>query len=243
MDDETREYILSILDHIKNKRARIVIEHILEHGYITTEDLENYGYRHPPRAARDVREIGIPLETYRVTSSDGTRKIAAYKFGDLQTIRRQRAQGRQVFPKKLKQILYEQSNGRCAICGGAFDARYLQIDHKIPFEIGRDFKVDVRESGNFMLLCGSCNRAKSWSCEHCPNWETRSSDMCRTCYWANPEDYQHIATITVRRLDILFSGNAEVAVYEFLKARSVKEDVTIPEYVKSLLAKIANDDV
>ena len=52
------------ISKIKNKRARIVIDHILKNGFITTEDLEKeYGYSHPPRAARDVRETGIPLET------------------------------------------------------------------------------------------------------------------------------------------------------------------------------------
>ncbi|HNU03736.1 MAG TPA: HNH endonuclease, partial [Anaerolineae bacterium] len=61
------------------KRPRTVIDHILTHGHITTEELkELYGYNHPPRAARDVREQGIPLETFRVTGSDG-RKIGAYR--------------------------------------------------------------------------------------------------------------------------------------------------------------------
>lgn len=51
--------IRELLPSIRNKRARVVIEHILEHGYITTEQLEkDYGYNHPPRAARDVREVG-----------------------------------------------------------------------------------------------------------------------------------------------------------------------------------------
>jgi hypothetical protein len=46
-----------------------VIDHILQYGFITTEDLENtYGYNHPPRAARDVREAGIPLETFKVSA-------------------------------------------------------------------------------------------------------------------------------------------------------------------------------
>ena len=50
-------------------------------AFITTEDLkEKYGYEHPPRAARDVRERGVNLLTYKVKSSDG-RNIAAYKFG------------------------------------------------------------------------------------------------------------------------------------------------------------------
>ena len=64
------------------KRPRTVIDHILVHGFITTEELkEKYGYNHPPRAARDVREQGIALETFRVTGTDG-RKIGAYRFGD-----------------------------------------------------------------------------------------------------------------------------------------------------------------
>jgi hypothetical protein len=57
---------------ITNKRARIVIEHIMKHGFITTENLETtYGYNHPPRAARDVRESGIPLDTFKVKSKEG----------------------------------------------------------------------------------------------------------------------------------------------------------------------------
>jgi hypothetical protein len=63
------------LDHIKsitNKRANIVINHIMKHGFITTEDLETtYRYNHPPRAARDVREAGIPLITFNVKSKGG----------------------------------------------------------------------------------------------------------------------------------------------------------------------------
>ncbi len=33
---------------ITGKRSRLVVDHILKHGSITTEDLENYGYKHPP---------------------------------------------------------------------------------------------------------------------------------------------------------------------------------------------------
>lgn len=79
------------------KQPRTVIDHILKHGYITTEELkEQYGYNHPPRAARDVREQGIPLETYRVTGSDG-RKIGAYRFGDPAKVRYSRLSGRTAF--------------------------------------------------------------------------------------------------------------------------------------------------
>ena len=62
-------------------RPRRVIEHILAHGQVTTEDLLGMGYKHPPRAARDVRECGVPLVTTRVSDSDG-KSMAAYTFGD-----------------------------------------------------------------------------------------------------------------------------------------------------------------
>lgn len=60
--ESPEDKVRRLLESIRNKRTRIVIEHILEHGHITTEELErDYGYNHPPRAARDVREAGIPL--------------------------------------------------------------------------------------------------------------------------------------------------------------------------------------
>ncbi len=65
----------------KTKRAKFVIDKILEKGYCSTEDLKNAGYEHAPRAARDVREAGIPLITFKIKDSNG-KHIAAYKFGD-----------------------------------------------------------------------------------------------------------------------------------------------------------------
>ena len=80
------EAFIERLKTVKGKRALMVVNHIREHGYITSEELENtYGYDHPPRAVRDVREQGIPIETYRVKSSDG-RSIAAYRFGDYDAV-------------------------------------------------------------------------------------------------------------------------------------------------------------
>ena len=74
---------LKKLNSITDKRPSTVIQHIIRHGFITTEELANdYCYEHAPRAARDVRERGVNLVTYRVKSSDG-RNIAAYKFGIL----------------------------------------------------------------------------------------------------------------------------------------------------------------
>jgi len=55
----------------------------------------------------------------------------------------------------------------------------------------------------FMLLSSSANRAKSWSCEHCENWQSlKKKEICLSCYWAHPEDYAHVAMRQVRRVDL-----------------------------------------
>jgi hypothetical protein len=171
------------------KRPRTVIEHILKHGQITTEELkEKYGYNHPPRAARDVKEQGIPLEMFRVTGSDG-RKIGAYRFGDPKKARFSKLRGRTAFATQLKAKLIALHGSRCAIYLEEFEERLLQIDHRIPFEVAGDDETKAEDTNSYMLLCGSANRAKSWSCEHCVNWqEIKKQEICQRCYWAYPED-------------------------------------------------------
>lgn len=236
-------YPKEFLEHIQaitNKRARIVIDHILEYGFITTEDLEKkYGYSHPPRAARDVREAGIPLETYKIKSQEG-KSIAAYKFGDVSSLQVKRIAGRIQFSKKFKGLLYEANKGRCQICNGQFEERYLQIDHRIPYEVGGDYTD--READHFMLLCGSCNRAKSWSCEHCENWKVvKSPPICMTCYWGNPVEYNHIAMEEVRRLDLQWNGN-EVNYYDALRKIAEQNNLELPHFIKEVLANRAKEE-
>lgn len=233
-DDISLDELLAL---VSSKRARIVLEHIIRNGQITTEELKDLGYNHPPRAARDVRESGIPLITFSVTSSDG-RSIAAYKLGDLSQIRTAKSGGRTNFSKAFKKLLYEEySQGHCNICYGEYAERYLQIDHRIPYEISGDDTGYTERPEDYMLVCGSCNRAKSWSCEHCPNWTKRSQAVCAVCYWANPESYSHIALQEVRRLDLNWSGK-EAAVYDALKAQAEANRLPVPTYVKRLLARL-----
>jgi len=224
-------------ESVTAKRPRTVIEHILKYGHITTQELKDkYGYNHPPRAARDVREQGIPLETFRVEGSDG-RKIGAYRFGDPQRSRFGRLKGRTAFSKKLKKKLKEINGSRCAIYLEEFDERDLQIDHRIPFEVAGDNPENMGDPHSYMLLCGSANRAKSWSCEHCVNWlELKKIEICLNCYWAYPENYEHLAMSQIRRVDIIWSGN-EVSVYENLKKRTHELQKNIPDFIKEIIKK------
>jgi len=224
---------IELCQSITAKRPRTVIDHILKHGFITTEELkEIYGYIHPPRAVRDVREQGIPLETYRVTGSDG-RKIAAYRFGDVQKGRFRKLSGRTGFSKKIKEFLIEKYGCKCFIYLEEMPQRELQIDHRVPFEVGGE--VIGHDPEDFMLLSGSANRAKSWSCEHCENWQTlKKRKICHTCYWAYPENYSQVAMQPIRRVDLLWQGK-EVDQYERLKSDARASGKSIPEFVKAII--------
>ena len=217
------------------KRPKTVIDHILEHDFITTEELrERYGYNHPPRAARDVREQGIPLETFRFEGADG-RKIGAYRFGPPEKARFSRLSGRTAFSQELKSKLIEKHGARCAIYLEKFPEKELQIDHRIPFEIIGDDADNMDDPEEYMLLSGSANRAKSGSCEHCANWlELKNPDICRKCYWAYPDNYEHVAMRQIRRADILWAEN-EVSVYDRLKEKTLELQKNLPDYVKALI--------
>lgn len=226
------DYFLKLCQSVTAKRPKVVIDHILEYGFITTEDIkERYGYNHPPRAARDVRELGIPLETFRVTSRDG-RKIAAYRFGDITKVRFSKASGRTGLSKQIKEALIEQYGCQCFIYLEEVEERELQIDHRIPFEVGGEPELDA---DNFMLLCGSANRAKSWSCQQCNNWKNlKDSSICASCYWAFPEEYEHIAMQPIRRIDLLWRGE-DIETYEHLRERAITMNKSLANLVKDII--------
>lgn len=236
-----RKYPKRFLDRlraVKGKRSRAVLDHIRKHGCVTTEELrDTYGYDHPPRAARDVREQGIQLETYKVAGSHG-RKIAAYRLADPRNLRGNRLAGRRALSKKFKSSLVARDGARCAICSCTFEPRYLQVDHRVPYEVAGELKAEP-DPARFMLICGSCNRAKSWSCEHCRNWtHDRDANICMTCYWASPTQYIHIALRAIRRLDVTWTA-AEVPDYERLARLSRLAHEELPEFVKRILRKQA----
>ena len=218
----------------KAKRPKTVIEHILKHGFITTDELKTlYGYNHPPRAAMDVKDQGFPLETYKVVNDQG-RTIAAYRFADPSKLRGAFIGGRRAFSKQLKQAVIEERGSRCDICRNTHD---LQIDHRIPYAVAGDVGFDQKATSAYMALCRPCNRAKSWCCEHCENWlKLKEVDVCQRCYWASPDAYVHIALREERRLDVVWDEQ-EVAVYDKIKrlARAAKE--SMPDFVKRTLAR------
>jgi len=209
-DCDLKKYPKTFLDHLNSitaKRPKTVIQHILKNGFVTSEELKDiYGYNHPPRAVRDVREYGIPIVTYNVKDNNG-RRIAAYKFGNPNKVSNDlsKKHGRTVFTKALKRALIEKYGPKCFIYLETMNETNLQIDHRIPYEI--DSEQDNQNTDIFMLLSPSANRAKSWTCEHCINWDKKDKAFCVRCFWAYPEDYDHVAGKYVKIISIIFTGN------------------------------------
>ena len=231
MKKELPDAFLKKLETITAKRPRTVIDQILEHGFVTTEDLKRLGYEHAPRAARDVRELGIPLETFKVKDSNG-RNIAAYRFGDIQQTddNISKASGRTALSKTLKKALIEKYGSKCFIYLQPMEENLLQIDHRIPYEIGGE--QDENNVDLYMLLSPSANRAKSWTCEHCPNWSVKDAEFCMTCFWAYPERHTHVAGKEQRQIVITFTGD-EIKDYNRLIALAGADKAE--EIVKKLI--------
>ncbi|MDR0499580.1 MAG: hypothetical protein LBH03_07630 [Holophagales bacterium] len=225
---------LDLLNSVKARRPRTVIQHILKYGLVTSQELKDiYGYNHPPRAIRDARELGIPLVTYFVKGTDG-RSIAAYRFGDPSTQKNvlSKSAGRTTIYKTSKQSLIEKYGSKCFIYFETMDESILQVDHRVPYEI--EGERDERNLDRYMLLSPSANRAKSWTCEHCMNWKTKDISFCVKCFWAYPENYEHIAGKKQKIISIIFTGD-EIKDYERLVELSGIENVQ--NTIKEILHK------
>ena len=229
ISEEFKKKLLSVTA----KRPATIIAHILKNGSITSEEIkEIYGYNHPPRAVRDVREQGIPIETFRTKDSSG-RAIAAYRFGNYEEYRNllTKNAGRTALSKALKKALIEEYGAKCFIYQESIDPSLLQVDHRIPYEIAGE---QGKDTSFFMLLCPSANRAKSWSCEHCSNWERKDPAFCVGCFWAFPENYTHISGNQERRIILSFTGH-EVEDYNNL-IETVGQDQA-EDFIKGLIRK------
>ncbi|MBB55601.1 MAG: hypothetical protein CMM42_00090 [Rhodospirillaceae bacterium] len=167
--------------------------------------------------------------------------MAVYTFGDPADIQDGRIGGRSALPKKFKNALLARYGSIDCITGAQLDERVLQIDHRIPYRIAGDHGLEGHEVESYMLLDASSQRAKSWSCEHCPNLlGNKKFDVCGTCFWAFPEDYKHIATEEIRRTDIVWQGE-EVAEFDHLNEIAKAKGLSVSTLIKKLIAQSASD--
>lgn len=214
------DFVVWIMRLSMSKRAARARDHLLEYETLTTEQLSAMGYEHPPRAIRDLRDAGVTVQSASVRNSTGKR-IASYTLVEQMSVGRA---GRVSIPKKFRDSVNAEHNYICAICAGKFEGRELQCDHRVPFEIAGD--PDDLNLADYMPLCASDNRSKSWSCEHCPNWTIRDSATCMKCFWASPEEYDHVETRPERRINLVFQGD-ETEIADRLSEEARKRKISI----------------
>jgi len=216
------------INTVKNKRARFVLDSIVKNGSVSTTQLKEAGYDHPPRAARDAVELGFALARVKAKRDDG-QAIAAYVFDERELD--PKLTGRVVLAKKERDAIIERKGSKCNLCGAVHN---IQVDHRIPFQIAGESRRD--EADPYQLLDGACNRKKSWSCEHCQNWlRLKSFDTCLSCYWANPDTYTHVAMQPERRVDIVWKDE-EVSAFERLKRTADRNKRSVADEIKIRIA-------
>ncbi len=213
-----------------SKRATTALEILLQRGSVTTAELSDLGYDHPPRAIGDLKDAGLTVVAAMVNVEG--RRMARYTLLDTQggteAIRRQ-------LPKQFRDSLFAAYANRCAVCGGRFGTRELQVDHRLPFRIAGDPEILVSE--DFMPLCGSDNRSKSMTCEKCVNWNVKDVNMCKHCYWAHPENYSHIAGEPERRLTLSLRGE-DVATFDRLAEQAAQAGQSVGDWVADRLSDL-----
>jgi len=69
------------------------------------------------------------------------------------------------------------------------------------------------------------------------NWlEKKDPAICATCYWASPDDYNHVAMRQMRRLDVVWEGQ-EVAEFDVMADTAKEQEVALPDFVKRALRR------
>lgn len=230
VDPEVIALVEEFIARVQTGRAVKALRLILDTGAVTTDDLKAAGYEHPPRAIADVRDQGIPIITNKIRSKSG-KQMAIYSFGTAEQIQVGQS-GRTNFSKKFKKALLDTYENKDSITGATHTSGALQIDHRVPYRVGGDANID--DVTAFMLLDGKSQRSKSWACEHCANFtEIKDTAICQTCFWAYPENYEHVAMENIRRADLVWQGD-EVEDYVSISNSAEQQGLSVSDHLKSL---------
>jgi hypothetical protein len=232
IDPEVRRLAEEFVTRVGTGRAVAAVRVMLEKGYVTTDDISEMGYNHPPRAIADVRDNGIPVVTEQDRSPGGKRR-ARYRFGTAQEIREGQI-GRTNFSKKFRKRLFEVYGPVDCITMAEHDPRSLQIDHRVPYRIAGDAGLETDDVKAYMLLDRKSQRAKSFSCENCRNFtEILDPIICKSCFWAFPENYSHVAMQNTKRADVIWQGE-EVEDYIRLERSAAEAGISVQDLLKRL---------
>lgn len=218
MTAEDKEWLEGLLKTLP-KRPKKVLELILKNGQVTSYDLKKEGYDQPPRAVQDLKEFGVKVVMTNGKHPETGARMGIWTLAGDQN-RSLASGGRIAFPKEFRKQLEDRDECKCVLCDKPYSPRFLQIDHKIPYIVGHD--KENLDTDEFQLLCSSHQRMKSWECEHCPNRISKDESVCANCYWASPNDYNHVATEHHKIVSLKLQSEEEIAMFDTLKGAQRK---------------------
>lgn len=109
----------------------------------------------------DVREaqvfLNVNMAAFKIQKTPG--KLKGYYAWDTEGEQEQpkRAkQDRKRFPQEVRKLLYQQADGRCALCGKKIAFDEMELDHIVPLSMGGADEVE-----NLQICCSADNRYKA----------------------------------------------------------------------------------
>ena len=62
--------------------------------------------------------------------------------------------------KKIREVVYQKYNGRCAYCGKEISYKDMQVDHFKPLRVLEPDNKNANDISNLMPACRMCNHYK-----------------------------------------------------------------------------------
>jgi hypothetical protein len=191
----TKAFVSALLNPALSKRACCVRDLLLTQGWVTYAQIKPL-YDCYRRAKRDLIDVGLTLQAK--TIHDGHGRTTLFEF-DPQAFAGQQ-ESRLPLSAKDREELKRRFDYKCNLCSTPEHHRHLEADHRIGFDlVGNDLhKAEGLDA--FQPLCAPCNDKRQRACMECPN---KDPDTCRSCRWAYPEKYAHVATRPERRAELV----------------------------------------
>jgi hypothetical protein len=167
-------------------------------------------------AAKDDLNRYIPVDGSEKAEGNSVR----YQF-DFDAIRKigkvlRDAELRDLLSERDRASIIKYHKSACAFC--AHVGTKLQVDHPVPFRLGGNIKS--KDPTGYLVVCAPCNRRKDKSCVDCPNMNgVRDPTTCSRCYWASPNDYDHIETKPYKQVLVMFTTDEEIQILKKVMGR------------------------
>ncbi len=197
----TAEVLSFITSPERSPRERSTLALCLEQGFVTKQDC--YGMGFDPVVTRDLTKHGLVFYSQRgqILLDLGASNASLGGFSTL--------------PSRQRDALLADAHFTCVFCRKQYERKFLTADHRVPHRVAGNSLTDAEGLQAYQVACYPCNNRKQQGCRACTNQQTtKDIAKCRTCYWAYPDKYEHIAGKHERRLTLVARTPEEMLVLD-----------------------------